>query len=303
MWRILIISLVITSCTSVQKSDTNLTNARQGNRPASEPTEPLKARTEIPTISLLSKVAEDKIEHASEGDEVTGATLHKIQDSICAGKTKPNPHLLIHLIVPKAGPGFALDVAMDDRKFIVKQTKDYLENSLFFDLAEPHGTLPAEHGWVFVKKSNSVSGIWMSDSQHPDYVWKLERKEKPYPYNKYQKLYDLSFLIEHFTFTLPAKLACQIEFFKQTFADGAPIDCTDPTLQNLEKMGYKNESSIFAPSLVLPEDSRVHIWRRIISKSENIRETLQEDGIIFEVALDLSLFCAYGRPTTDLLSQ
>lgn len=102
---------------------------------------------------------------------------------------------------------------------------------------------------------------------------------------------DISFLEDNFTFMFPKEIIYQINSQEKYGLDNWGY-----------ADGYNREESKFSAEKAV--ERRRFMWKDILTNQTSIKEAVQEDGsIVFELGLDMNLFCQYGVPVTDLLSQ
>lgn len=105
---------------------------------------------------------------------------------------------------------------------------------------------------------------------------------------------DLSFLRSTFTFILPKPLVSKLMgkvYTKESFGDS-------PEIQNF---GYDYETETFAPSLAIKNGE--WIWEKVFGYSTSMVQGPTQDSVKINMTLDLSIFCQYAVPVTDLISE
>lgn len=115
---------------------------------------------------------------------------------------------------------------------------------------------------------------------------------KQYPL-KLASMHDLAFLKANFTFILPNEVIGQFMNLKAEEV----IETTDS-----QYYGFDSRSQKFSPSEAIKHSN--YIWTNYLKNQTKVSEAVQASGLInYELELDLSIFCTYGTPITELLSQ
>lgn len=142
-----------------------------------------------------------------------------------------------------------------------------------------------------------------------DYGWKIDGLKK---WGEHEGLYtdkplyplrvasmsDLTFLKEYYTFMLPQESICRIMHPSQEDGSEA-VDCTN--YKGADRNWGYDDSGKFSPKKAI--NWKDEMWDRILKSQTSTKEAAEPDGIRFEVGLDLSLYCEYGTPISDLISQ
>jgi len=157
----------------------------------------------------------------------------------------------------------------------------------------------SSYGW----KIDGLKNIYWG---HPE----LSTTAPLYPLHP-SSMSDLRALMELFVISLPKETICKVEFPNGQSADGPDgrqhIDCAtygkeSDSTTDLRSWGYDYDSGTFSGKEAVAANSQ--IWEKVLANQTLLKEAVQPDNsVLYELGLDLSLFCQYGVPVSDLVSQ